>query len=291
MTAGTSGLAAIDMRVQPSWRWSEDDAPPPRAATLKGYDRVYGEGFGSLHTHASLVADLRRLNIRAVVQSEPIAGPAAAANDRVAAVIERAPDCFLAGFGSADPRDGLAALREIDRFHRDLGLRGLAMMADFFNMDISDKRCWPLYAKAAELGIPVGVHVGVNFSTNSPIRHGHPSFVDELACHYPELVIICNHGGWPWAAETVAVAWKHSNVYLEFGAIAPRYLASSEGGWQPMRQFMNSVLQDRILFGSDWPMLSHDRLMAEIPLLQLKESVLEKYLKKNAEALLDRILG
>ena len=238
----------------------------------------------------SLVADLRRLHIRAVVQSEPVGGGAAASNDRVAAVIKRDPDCFLAGFGSADPRDGLAAIREINRFHGELGLRGLAMMPDFFNLDISDKRCWPLYAKAAELGIPVGVHVGVNFSTNSPIRHGHPSFVDELACHYPELVIICNHGGWPWAAEMVAVAWKHPNIYLEFGAIAPRYLASSEGGWQPMRQFMNSVLQDRILFGSDWPMLAHDRLMAEIPLLQLKDSVLEKYLKKNAEALLDRML-
>jgi predicted TIM-barrel fold metal-dependent hydrolase len=291
MTAATSIVAAIDMRVQPSWRWAEEDAPPSRTATLKGYDRVYGEEFRSLNTHASLVADLRRLNIRAVVQSEPVGGGAAASNDRVAAVIARAPDCFLAGFGSADPRDGLAAMREIDRFHRELGLRGLAMMADFFNMDISDKRCWPLYAKAAELGIPVGVHVGINFSTNSPIRHGHPSFIDEIACHYPELVIICNHGGWPWAAEMVAIAWKHTNVYLEFGAIAPRYLASSEGGWQPMRQFMNSLLQDRILFGSDWPMLSHDRLMTEIPLLQLKDSVLEKYLKKNAEKLLDRILG
>ena len=58
-----------------------------------------------------------------------------------------------------------------------------------------------------------------------------------------------------------------------------------------MRQFMNSVLQDRILFASDWPMLSHDRLMSEVPLLQLKDSVLDKYLRKNAEALLDRIIG
>jgi predicted TIM-barrel fold metal-dependent hydrolase len=284
-------LAAVDMRVQPSWRWSEDDPLPVRAATLKGYDRVYGTEFRSSHTHASLVADLRRLRIQAVVQSEPVAGSAAASNDRVAEVLRRDPECFLAGFGSADPRNGLSAILEINRFYHELGLRGLAMMADFFNMDISDKRCWPLYAKAAELGIPVGIHVGINFSTNSPMRHGHPSFVDELACYYPELVIICNHGGWPWAAEMVAVAWKHPNVYLEFGAIAPRYLASSEGGWQPMRQFMNSVLQDRILFGSDWPMLSHDRLMAEIPLLQLKDSVLEKYLKKNAEALLDRVLA
>jgi uncharacterized protein len=286
-----TGLAAIDMRVQPSWRWSEEDPLPARASTLKGYERVYGTEFRGPHTHASLVADLRRLKIRAVVQSEPVAGAAAASNDRVFEVLRRDPDCFLAGFGSADPRDGLAALQEINRFHNELRLRGLAMMADFFNMDISDKRCWPLYAKAAELGMPVGVHVGVNFSTNSPIRHGHPSFIDELACHYPELIIICNHGGWPWATEMVAVAWKHANVYLEFGAIAPRYLASSEGGWQPMRHFMNSVLQDRILFGSDWPMLSHDRLMAEISLLQLKDSVAEKYLKKNAELLLDRVLG
>jgi predicted TIM-barrel fold metal-dependent hydrolase len=290
MTAA-SGLAAIDMRVQPSWRWSEDEPLPVRAPTLKGYDRVYGTELRNQHSHANLVSDLRRLNVRAVVQSEPIAGSAAASNDRVADVIRRDPACFLAGFGSADPRDGLAAIQEINRFHRELGLRGLAMMADFFNMDIGDKRCWPLYAKAAELGMPVGIHVGVNFSTNSPIRHGHPSFIDELACHYPELVIICNHGGWPWAAEMVAIAWKHPNVYLEFGAIAPRYLALNDGGWQPMRQFMNSVLQDRILFASDWPMLSHDRLMSELPLLQLKDSVLEKYLKKNAETLLDRIIG
>ena len=113
-------VAAIDMRVQPSWRWAEDE-PPSRAPTLKGYDRVYGEEFRNQNTHASLVADFRRLNIRAVVQSEPVGGCAAASNDRVAEVIGRDPDCFLAGFGSADPRDGLAAIREIDRFHPELG--------------------------------------------------------------------------------------------------------------------------------------------------------------------------
>lgn len=283
--------AAIDMRVQPAWRWSAADPMPTRAATLKGYDRVYGAEFRSQHTHETLVADLCRHDIVAVVQSEPTSGDFVESNDRVAAVLRRNPDRLVAGFGCADPRTGLAALREIDRCHGELGLRGLAMIPDFLNMDITDKRCWPLYGKAAELSIPVGIHVGVNFSTNSPIRHGQPAFVDELACHYPELVIICNHGGWPWATEMVAVAWKHPNIYLEFGAIAPRYLASADSGWQPMRHFMNTVLQDRILFGSDWPMLSHDRLMEEVPLLQLKDCVLEKYLKTNAATLLDRILG
>lgn len=123
MTAA-SGLTAIDMRVQPSWRWSEDEPLPVRAPTLRGYDRVYGTELRNQHSHANLVSDLRRLNVRAVVQSEPIAGPAAASNDRVAEVIRRDPDCFLAGFGSADPRDGLAAIQEINRFHSELGLRG-----------------------------------------------------------------------------------------------------------------------------------------------------------------------
>lgn len=284
-------LVAIDMRVQPASRWTDADPMPERAARLGGYDRVYGTEFREQRTYAALVGDLRRLKICAVVQSEPVTGEAAASNDRVAAMLRRDPDCFLAGFGAADPRDGLGAIREISRCYSDLGLRGLAMMPDFFNMDINDRRCWPLYAKAAELGIPVGIHVGINFSTNSPIRHGHPGFVDELACHYPELVIICNHGGWPWAAEAVAVAWKHPNVYLEFGAIAPRYLAAADGGWPPVRRFMNSVLQDRILFGSDWPMLSHERLLGELPMLELKDSVREKFLRRNAETLLDRILG
>jgi hypothetical protein len=89
----------------------------------------------------------------------------------------------------------------------------------------------------------------------------------------------------------VAVAWKHPKVHLEFGAIAPRYPASLQTGWQPVSQFMNSLLQDRILFGSSWLMSSRERLTAEIPLLQLTESMPEKYLETNAETLLDCVLG
>jgi predicted TIM-barrel fold metal-dependent hydrolase len=88
----------------------------------------------------------------------------------------------------------------------------------------------------------------------------------------------------------IAIAWKHANIYLEFGAIAPRYLASPDSGWAPMRHFMNTQLQDRILLGTDWPMIRHDRLFEELPLLGLKDSVMEKYLQGNARKLLERIL-
>jgi hypothetical protein len=121
------------------------------------------------------------------------------------------------------------------------------------------------------------------------MRHGHPQFVDEIACDFPDLTLVCCHGGWPWPTEMAAVAWKHANVFLEFGAVAPKYIAG-HGGWEPMKHFMNSVLQDRILFGSDWPMLSHDRLLQEIDLLELKASVREKFLRTNAEGVLNRMM-
>jgi predicted TIM-barrel fold metal-dependent hydrolase len=182
----------------------------------------------------------------------------------------------------------MGGVREIDRCYHELGLRGLSIVCDFYNMDLSDKRCYPLYAKAAELGMPVALHVGVNFTSHSPMRHGHPQFVDEIACHFPDLVLICCHGGWPWATEMAAVAWKHSNVFLAFGAVSPKYIAH-DGGWDPMKHFMNSVLQDKILFGSDWPMLSHQRMLEEIDLLDLKPAVAEKFLYGNAEGVLARM--
>jgi predicted TIM-barrel fold metal-dependent hydrolase len=278
----------IDFRIQPPWRWT--DADPEVAEGLPGYSRVYGAGYKQGHSYEQLVSELRRLGIQAVVHAEPTKGEARAWNDRVHETMRRDPDRFVAGFCAGDPRDIMGSIGEIDRCYHELGLRGLSIVCDFYNIDLSDKRCYPLYAKAAALGMPVALHVGVNFTSQSPMRHGHPQFVDEIACHFPDLVLICCHGGWPWATEMAAVAWKHANVYLEFGAVSPKYIAAN-GGWDSTNHFMNSVLQDRILFGSDWPMLSHERIMQEIDFLKLKPAVAEKYLHGNAESLLERMRG
>jgi len=281
---------SIDFRVQPPWRLHDHEPEPTGTAGIANYERLYGKDYKRGRSLAGLTEDLRRHGLRAVVQSEPVSGTVADWNNRASAVMRSDPALYVAGFGAADPSDIMGSVREIDRFRHDLGLRGLTLMPDFYNIDLADKRCYPLIAKAVELGMPVGLHVGVNFTASSPMQHGHPRHVDEIACHFPDAVLICNHGGWPWAAEMVAVAWKHKNVYLEFGAIAPKYLGAAEGGWQPMRQFMNTQLQDRILFGTDWPMISHDRVAAELSALGLKDSVLAKYLRDNAEALIDRMM-
>lgn len=185
----------------------------------------------------------------------------------------------------------MMAVRELDRAYHELGLRGLNLVPGFLRIPPTDRLFYPLYTKCIELGIPVALHTGVNFSTHGPIRYGSPLYIDEVACDLPELIIICNHGGWPWPTESVAVAWKHSNVYLEFGAISPKYLAHPHGGWGPMLHFMNTVLSDQILFGTDWPVIGYERMVKETRQLGLKESVLEGYLFRNAERMLARIIG
>ena len=67
------------------------------------------------------------------------------------------------------------------------------------------------------------------------------------------------------------MAWKHKNVYLEFGAIAPRYQApGAGGGWGDIAHLMDTVLRDQVLFGTDWPMLRYERALNEIDLLGLR---------------------
>ena len=89
--------------------------------------------------------------------------------------------------------------------------------------------------------------------------------------------------------ETVAVAWKHANVYVEFGAISPKYMAAS-GGWGDTVHFINSVIREKVLWGTDWPMLRYERTLEELRALPLKESARDAYLGGNARRLLDRIL-
>jgi len=279
-------MAFIDFRVQPPWRIT--DADPETSAGMPGYSRVYGAGYKQGHTYEGLHAELVRLDGRAVVHAEPVHGEASEWNNQVHDTLRRDPSRFVAGFCAGDPRDIMAGVREIERCRHDLDLRGMSVVCDFYNIDLADRRCFPLYAKAAELGMAVALHVGINFTGHSPMQHGHPRHVDDIACHFPELVLVCCHGGWPWATEMAAVAWKHANVYLEFGAVSPKYIAGN-GGWGPMNHFMNSVLQDQILFGSDWPMLSHDRLLGEVELLDLKPAVAEKFMHGNAERLLHRM--
>jgi len=283
----------IDIRIKPPARDSEDDPPVDIPQESMRYNDVYGFEERLNMPVPTLVAEMRDNGVGpSILQAEHEWGRYVDWNDRVAQIIEKNQDAFACGFASVDPRDGMKAVREIDRCYHELGLRGVVFEPGFLKISPTDALCYPIYSKCVELGIPVGLHTGINFSSHGPIDNGRPILADRVACDFPELLLICHHGGWPWPHEAVAVAWKHENVFLEFGAISPKYQApGAGGGWGDIAHFMDTVLRDRVLFGTDWPMLRYDRALSEIESLGLRPEAREAYLRGNAQRLLERILN
>ena len=108
---------------------------------------------------------------------------------------------------------------------------------------------------------------------------GRPITLDNVACDFPELKLVGIHVGIPWTDEMIAMAWKHPNVYIGCDAHSPRYWPAS------FVQYINSYGQNKVMFGTDYPVLDFERTRAEIEALGLKPEVLVKLLRDNARAL------
>lgn len=278
----------IDFRIRPPLRDNDASERVTLAPKMARYDELYGMEARSNLTFEQLIAEMERFRVRGVMQAEYEAGVARDWNLRVAQLVERRPDLFIGGVASVDPADA-GALQELEWAHDDLGLRGLVIQPGFLEIDITDPRCMRLYEFCRERAVPVTIHTGVNFSSTGSIAFGRPLEVDKVACAFPGLTIVCNHGGWPWILESLAVAWKHPTVFLEFGAVAPKYMAHPGGGWHPVTHWMDRQLRSQILLGTDWPMLRYQRLVDELPLLGLRPESEAAYVRGNAERIIERV--
>ncbi len=281
----------IDFRVKLPTRDTREQPQPPVPEEYLHYDEVY-EGFlQNLDcTVEDWLEEAERCGVDlGVMQAEVEWANPTELNDRLATVVRANPDRIACGFGCVDPRDPMAAVEEVDRAILDHGLSGIVFEPGFLGISPIDRRCYPVYARCAQLGVPVGLHTGINFSSHGPLEHERPVLIDRIACDFPQLTLICHHGGWPWPHEAAAVAWKHKNVYLEFGAIAPRYMApGAGGGWGDIAHLMDTVLREQVLFGADWPMLRYERALEEVELLGLRPESRDAYLGGNAQRLLER---
>ena len=141
-------------------------------------------------------------------------------------------------------------------------------------------RWYPFYAKCVELDVPVQLQVGQSMIYDPSLRLrsvGRPIALDAVACDFPELKLIGIHVGIPWTDEMIAMAWKHPNVFIGCDAHSPAYWPES------FRHYINSYGQDKVLFGTDFPILGFERTRAEIEALDLKPGVLRKLLRDNAK--------
>ena len=206
-------------------------------------------------------------------------------NDKLAEAIEKHRTLFIP-FAGADPFKGVRAVRELEHAFKDLGFYGVALPPWELNLPTNDKRFYPIFSKCAEHDKILFVHCSINHGVGRKIGLTHPSYLDEVAQDFPELKIVANHGGWPWVNDLVGVAWRNPNVYICISAIRPKYIGTPGTGWEPLLTYGNNILQDQVVWGSDWPNLPWKRSINEVMDLPLKEEVKEKWLYNNAARLL-----
>jgi uncharacterized protein len=252
---------------------------------MTNYGRVYQGQRGSARSGDELIEAMDRAGVDlAVLQAEWASGDVNALNEGALRMTRRHPKRLIP-YVTVNPAE-YGDMIEVVKRGVDEGAKGVNLQPFAYRLHANDKRFYPLYSKCQELGLPVTVHTSINFSNDRSIDFGRPLYLCEVACDFPELKLVANHGGWPWVTEMVAVAWKHPNVYIEIGAVSPKYIGTPGTGWEPLLVYGNrSLLEDRVLFATD-SMLPFDRVIAELRELPLKPENLDKWLGLNAARLL-----
>lgn len=263
---------------------------------LDNYRRVYGRSTGDTDFDAwctrpldDFIAHMDEAGIdKAIVHAkdaETTTGKKIS-NETIHKACQHAPDRFLFS-ASVDPHKGQAALDELEYAVKTLGAVEVNFQLFELQLYSDDPVFHPIYERLSEWGIPAGLHTGINFSNNMPMEYGHPQRLDHVACMFPNLKIIASPPGWPWVMELVGVAWRHPNVYIGTGPVRPKYMGKPGTGWEPLLTYADSVIQDKLIFGTSWPMLPFKRTLEEIRALPLKPSVIDGWLGGN----LARLLG
>lgn len=193
----------------------------------------------------------------------------------------------LIPFGSVDPRQGEAALVEARRQADELGVRGFKFHPSVQGFDPSDEQFRPLWDELERIGLPCIFHTGQNgMGAGLPggrgikLKFSNPLLLDEVAADHPNLPIIMAHPSVPWQDEANSIATHKANVYIDLSGWSPKYFPESL-----VRQ-SNNVLSRKVLFGTDFPLITAEKWMKAFAELPLKDEVRPGILKGNAVRLL-----
>jgi predicted TIM-barrel fold metal-dependent hydrolase len=221
------------------------------------------------------------------IDDETVSGREPVPNDHIAGITERYPDQFVA-FGSIDPWKGRAAMKEMSRCAEDLGMKGLKFMPNTQQFYPNDERFYPIWELAQKLGLVVLIHSGTTgVGAGRPggggikLKYSQPiPYVDDVAADFPELKIIMAHPSWPWQEEQLAILVHKPNVYMDLSGWSPKYFQPS------LVQYANSLIQDKVLFGSDYPVIMPERWLDDFEQAGFRDDVRKKILLGNAATLL-----
>jgi uncharacterized protein len=195
----------------------------------------------------------------------------------VADAVQKYPGRFR-GLIGVDPTEGMNGVRELEKAVREYGFIGAHTYPHWYELSPDHAKYYPFYAKCVELDVPIQMQVGQSmvYDPTYPRRStGRPITLDNIACDFPELKLIGIHVGIPWTDEMIAMSWKHANVFIGCDAHRPTYWPDS------FIKFINTFGQDKVIFGTDFPVLDFERTRADIEALKLRPGPLKKLLRDN----------
>lgn len=193
----------------------------------------------------------------------------------------------LLPFGSVDPWLGAEAITEAQRQAEELGVRGFKFHPTVQGFDPSDPQHYPLWEALEEIRLPLIFHTGQNgMGAGTPgggglkLKYSNPLLLDDVAADFPQLPIIMAHPSVPWQDEAISIATHKSNVYIDLSGWSPKYFP------QALVRSANNILSAKLLFGTDYPLITPEKWLTAFADLPIKDEVRPQILKHNAVTLL-----
>jgi predicted TIM-barrel fold metal-dependent hydrolase len=212
---------------------------------------------------------------------ERLTGRPQVPNVEVAALAAANADIMLA-FASVDPTRGFAAVSEADRLIAH-GVRGFKLHPPLQQFHANDRIAYPFYEVVAAAKLPVIFHTGHSgIGTGMPggggvrLKYGNPMDIDDVAVDFPEMPIIMAHPSFPWQDEAISICLHKPQVYIDLSGWSPKYFPPN------LIQYANTLLKNKMLFGSDYPLITPDRWLADFEKIAIRDEVRPLILKENA---------
>ncbi|WP_456945485.1 amidohydrolase family protein [Geodermatophilus sp. SYSU D00697] len=206
-------------------------------------------------------------------------------NEEVAELAAEHSDVVIP-FASIDPARGAAGVRAARKLVTEYGVQGFKFHPNTQAFFPNDRLAYPLYEVIAEHGLvalfhtgQTGVGAGQRAGGGIRLKYSNPMHVDDVAVDFPDMKIILAHPSFPWQDEALSVATHKPQVHIDLSGWSPKYFPPQ------LVQYANSLLKDKVLFGSDFPVITPDRWMKDFDGIAIKDEVRPKILKDNAARL------
>ena len=212
--------------------------------------------------------------------------PARATPEEIA---ERARDHtdVLIPFGSVDPNRGAEAVRMAKRQIEEYGVKGFKFHPSSQAFLPNDRMAYPVYEVIEAAGLPAlfhtgqtGAGAGTRGGGGIRLKYSNPIHLDDVAVDFPDMPIILAHPSFPWQEEALSVATHKPQVYIDLSGWSPKYFPPQ------LIQYANTLLKHKVLFGTDYPLITPDRWLADFAKLDIRDEVRPLIMKANACRLL-----